>query len=315
MIKVGNYTIEESVYNILLKVKRELTNGKLSKIEKKAGQVVISCPYHSESIPSCYVNEDGIWHCFSCQESGKLPKLIGECFDADEKYGKQWLVSNYVGDVLVEHKENLFDDNLFEDKKEEFLDESILDKYEDWHPYLDKRHLDKDICRLFKVKYDAEKEMIVFPVWDEHNRLYMLTRRSVNDKTFHIDYNKEKPVYLLNYIIKKGIPEVTVCESQINALTCYGFGYPAIAMFGTGTDYQYKILNKSGIRFYHLAFDGDDAGRKATKKFIDNITNAFIDVIMIPEHKDVNDLTQEEFDNLEVLSSSDWLEKYCKNKK
>lgn len=313
MIKVGNYTIEESIYNILLKVKSELTNGKLKKIEKKAGQIVISCPYHDEKIPSCYVNDDGIWHCFSCNESGKLSKLIGQCFDADERYGKQWLLDNYVGDVIVEEEKKFLDDDLFDDKKEKFLDESILDNYEEWHPYLDKRHLKKDICKLFKVRYDAEKEMIVFPVWNEHNKLYMLTRRSVNDKTFHIDYNKEKPVYLLNYIIRKGITEVTVCESQINCLTCYGFGYPAIALFGTGTDYQYKILNRSGIRFYHLAFDGDEAGRKATKKFIDNIkSDAFIDVIMIPEKKDVNDLTQEEFDALEVVSSTEWLERYKK---
>ena len=134
----------------------------------------------------------------------------------------------------------------------------------------------------------------------------------MNDKTFLIDYNKEKPVYLLNYIIKKGITEATVCESQINALTCYGFGYPAIALFGTGTDYQYNILKKSGIRFYHLAFDGDNAGRKATKKFIDNIKNAFIDVIILPEHKDVNDLTQEEFDKLEVVDAEEWMKRYDK---
>ena len=293
MIKLGNYTIEASITSILYKVKSELTNGKLKDIQKRGGQVRITCPHHDdghEGTPSCFVNEDGIWHCFACHESGKLPKLIGECFDADEEYGRKWLIENYVGDYLVEHENTFLPSDLLDEKEPQYLDESILDNYEDWHPYLEKRHLSRDICKLFKIKYDKDKQMIVFPVYDEHNKLCMLTRRSVNDKTFLIDKDKEKPVYLLNYIIRKGITEVTVCESQINALTCFTYGYPAVALFGTGTKYQYKILNKSGIRHYYLAFDGDEAGDNGIRRFLKNAKDdVFIDILKIPRGKDVND--------------------------
>lgn len=312
MIKIGNYTIEASITSILYKVKSELTNGKLKEIQRRGDQVKITCPFHDgghENSASCFVNDDGIFHCFACHESGKLPKLIGECFDADEEYGRKWLMQNYVGDYIVEHENTFLPSDLLDDKPTQYLDESILDTYEDWHPYLEKRHLSRNICNLFKVKYDKEKQMIVFPVYDEHNKLYMLTRRSVNDKTFIIDKDKEKPVYLLNYIIKKGITEVTICESQINALTCFTYGYPAVALFGTGTKYQYNILNRSGIRHYYLAFDGDEAGDSGIKRFLKNINkDVFIDILKIPRGKDVNDLTQEEFDNLEIISSQDWLE-------
>lgn len=311
MIKIGNYTLQESVYDILLEVKRNLTNGKLHQIQKRGGQVRISCPFHGETEGSCFVNEDGIFNCFGCHTSGRFPKLIGACFDADEKFGKAWLIKNYVGDTILQ--DDSFKFELSPEKKEEFLDESILDSYEDWHPYLEKRHLSRKICELFKVKYDKEKEMIVFPVYDEHKRLYMLTRRSVKDKTFLIDKDKEKPVYLLYYILSKGFTEVTICESQINCLTCYGFGYPAVALFGTGTKYQYKLLNKSGIRHYYLAFDGDIAGRKGIKKFIENIRkDVLVDVIMIPDKKDVNDLTEEEFNSLEVINSFEWMMRFGK---
>ena len=47
----------------------------------------------------------------------------------------------------------------------------------------------------------------------------MLTRRSVNNKTFIIDSKKQKPVYLLYYLKKRDIKEAYICESQINALT------------------------------------------------------------------------------------------------
>ena len=316
MIKIDNYTIEASIENILYKVRSELTNGKLKDIKRKAGQVCITCPCHDggrESTASCFVNDDGVWHCFACQESGNICKLVGACFDEDEKFGKKWLLANYVGDTIIEHESTFLPDDLFEDKKIKVLDESILDSYEEWHPYLAKRHLSPSICKLFKVRYDREKEMIVFPVWDENNRLVMLTRRSVNNKTFLIDKNVEKPVYLLNYILNSGITEVTICESQINALTCLTYGYPAVALFGTGTKYQYDILNKSGIRHYYLAFDGDEAGMKGTLRFLKNIRDdVFVDVLMIPKGKDVNDLTQDEFDSLEIVNSVDWLAKYSK---
>lgn len=314
MIKIDNYTIDASIESILYKVKSELTNGKLKSIQRKGSQVRITCPCHDngqESTPSCFVNDDGIWNCFACHESGKFSKLIGACFDEDESFGRKWLINNYLGDVLVDYERAALPEDLFQQKETKVLDESILDNYDDWHPYLAKRHLSPQICKLFKVRYDKEKEMIVFPVWDENNKLVMLTRRSVKTKQFLIDKDVEKPVYLLNYIINSGITEVTICESQINALTCMTYGYPAVALFGTGTKYQYNILNKSGIRHYYLAFDGDEAGKKGIERFLKNIRDdVLVDVILIPKDKDVNDLSQDEFDKLEIINSFEYKNKF-----
>ena len=84
---------------------------------------------------------------------------------------------------------------------------------------MDTRKLSKAVCDKFKVKYDALSESLVFRVWDTNGKLWMLTRRSVKNKTFIIDKEKEKPVYLMNFILERNLDEVTVCESQINALT------------------------------------------------------------------------------------------------
>lgn len=313
MIRVGKYNLSESVYDILLRVKSELINGKLRQIQKRGNQIRITCPCHAdgqEDTGSCFVDCDtGMWHCFACHESGNFSKLVGECFDADESFGKKWLITNYVGDSIIEvdnHQDFFLD--VFYEKKTEYLDESILDSYEDWHPYLAKRHLSKEVCEKFKVKYDKDSQMIVFPVYDTHNKLYMLTKRSVNSKKFLIDKDKEKPVYLLNTIIRENRTSVVVAESQINALTLWTWDMPAIAMFGTGTNYQFKLLNKSGIRHFTLAFDGDEAGKRATKKFIDKCRkDVLISVVCIPQGKDVNDLTEEEYKNLKVLTSHEWL--------
>ena len=85
----------------------------------------------------------------------------------------------------------------------------------------------------------------------------------------------------------------------MNALTAWSYGIPAVALFGTGSSYQYDILKKSGIRSYILCFDGDEAGRKGAKRFMQNMKkNVFITDMEMPLGKDVNDMEKDEFLNL-----------------
>jgi DNA primase len=101
--------------------------------------------------------------------------------------------------------------------------------------------------------------------------------------------------------MKKNYPFVVVCEGQIDALTCWSYGVPAVALFGVGSSEQYKVLNSTGIRNWVTFFDNDDAGRKATNRFNKMIrkdtlvTNLSFGNI---NKKDINDLTIQEFDQI-----------------
>ena len=91
----------------------------------------------------------------------------------------------------------------------------------------------------------------------------------------------------------------------------WSLGKPAVALIGTGTSNQYKILNKCGVRRFILALDGDEAGNKGINRFIHNIsTDKFIDVMLLPKGKDVNDLSKDEIESLQIVSSLE-LCKYC----
>jgi DNA primase len=48
-----------------------------------------------------------------------------------------------------------------------------------------------------------------------------------------------------------------------------------------------------------LCFDGDDAGDRAINRFRQNVRGKLIEEVVIPRNKDVNDLTLEQFKNLE----------------
>ena len=311
--------IDTPIDIILKQLKSELTNGKLKYIDnKKGGWIRVTCPHHSDGLeenPSCgvYNGDDpnielGTAHCFTCDFAVPLYKFVAECFDKSEEFAKNWLINNFGGDK-VDLGVRLGHISLNKRKDEKYIDESILNNFKSWHPYMAKRKLSQDICNRFKVKYDPKSECIVFPTWDEKNNLIMLTKRSVNTKNFYLDKDKEKPIYLMNFIKNNNIKEVTLVESQINCLTLWSWNIPSIATFGCNiTQHQFDILNKSGVTHYYLALDGDEAGKKGIKKFINNIRkDVIVDVIELPRGKDVNDLTEEEFNNLKITRSFDWL--------
>lgn len=307
---IKNREISASAFEILVKLKKDLNNHLLSSIIDRGDNILVSCPFHKggrESHPSCgvYARKDngdkpfGLVHCFTCGYSASLQKFVGDCFNKDEEYGESWLIKNF-GDIFIDTFEQLGQISLGK-KQPQTLQESILDQYDYYHPYMWKRGLSKEVVDKFRIGYDKETNSITFPMWNEYGALVGISKRCVDTKRFDNQHGVDKPVYLLNYIKQCNIDTVYVAESQINCLTLWTWGYPAIAMCGTGSDTQYKILNRSGIRVYNLCFDGDEAGHKAIGKFKKNISkDVLINVVKIPWGKDVNDLTKEEFDKLDI---------------
>lgn len=314
---IGNKTISKPLLDILKIVKESIRNGKLKELRQRDNNIRVSCPFHKDGLEnkaSCdiYIGssnevEYGWFHCFTCGEQGPFYKFVAECFDKSEDWAKNWLIENFA-DGIIEKSLDLEPIILNKKQTKEYLNENILNEFASYHPYMTKRKLSKEVCERFKVRYDTKSHCIVFPVWDENNNLVMLTRRSVLDKKFIIDKAKEKPIYLLNFIKKYGIKEVTIVESQINALTLWSWGIPAIATFGCGvTDKQAEILNRSGINHIFICFDGDDAGNHGTSKLINKLSKSILtDVIIMDPGKDVNDITYERFSELPILDSNEW---------
>ena len=307
---IDNKTIDTSIYNILLAIRKEAP-GFLDRIKQGTNNILCTCPFHAnhkERHVSCGVNVDseseffGTFHCFACKETGNLDKFVSQCFNCSIPEAKQWLIDNFA-DGLIDYQLNLPEIELKPKIKNNFIDESILNTFEDFHPYMLERKLTRKVIDKFEVKYDSKMDCIVFPIRDEKGRLAMLTKRSVKTKIFFIDSEKEKPVYLLYHLLQNNIQEAYVCESQINALTLFTHCLPGIGLIGTGSQSQFKTLNRSNIRVYNLMFDGDEAGDKAIKNFIKNIRkDVIVNIIRLPRGKDVNDLGYDELEDL--ISSS-----------
>lgn len=317
-LQLGEYVIETPLLEIIREIREDTVNGKLSDIEKKGDWVKVTCPRHSdgkESHPSCgvYVGTDpnmeyGYAHCFTCGLAEDFVKFASECMDCSYSEAKIWIIRRY-GIKQSEAPLELEPIVLTKSKKrQQFLDESVIESFQSWHPYMEKRHISRETAKKLKIKYDPKSECLVFPVYDEFGRLTMLTRRSVNSKQFIIDKDKEKPVYLLNIVNSENIKEAVLVESQINAATLYTWGIPAIATFGcNATKKQIDSINKSGISHLFICYDGDEAGRRGTERVLRTLNPGILaDVIIMDRGKDVNDISLERFKQLPIVRGEDW---------
>ena len=313
---IDNHIISRDIEKILLLARTQADNGKLGSIKSRGDSISITCPFHKdgkENKPSCsiYIGEDtnipwGTFHCFTCGNKGGLSKFLAKTFERSETFAKEWLKKNFTEKVISTNDEVL---SLVESpiefitqKREKDtleLNENDLDTlYQHWHPYMEQRHISKEIAEKFQLRYDIKSKCIVFPVRDIKGRLIFLTKRSVKGKAFYIDANVEKCVYLLNEA--KDSTQVVVCEGQIDALVSWSYGVPAVALFGAGTtEEQIKELNKTNILHYILMYDNDEAGRKGASRFKKLIRkDVFITDIVMPKGKDVADCSKEEFRNI-----------------
>lgn len=318
-MNINNKQINTPTFELITEIRRQINlKGipKLNRILNKGDFAMITCPNDDhkngqERNPSCTVLlqdrgnlKEGFVRCFACGYKASFPQFISTCFNVEDngEFGEQWLEDN-SNFSLLDGLNNFKFKEFTLNKKEEveevtYVSEEELESYRFYHPYMWERKLTPEVVDKFDIGYDKENEMLTFPVYDNEGRCLFVVKRSVNYKHFVIPEKITKDIFGMNHITPD-IKKVIVCESVINALTCWTHGKPAIALFGTGTQHQINVLKKSDITHYVLAFDGDISGKRAFEKFKKALNNKIITTYRLPEGKDINDLTWEEFEALE----------------
>lgn len=308
----GNKIIDTPVPIIIENLKNQLDAlhiDKLRDIQYKGNNVVLTCPNHKdgrESTPACNVlieDKDGVSagtaYCFACGYKAGMVKFIADCLSISYRDATEWLLG-FADYTLIGETRNV-DFNLEDKVDENNYDElptitlEELRSYDYTHPYMYKRKLTDEIIYKFEVGYDPKSDCITFPVY-QNGRCLFVAKRAVKYKRFFMPQIHPKPLYGVDYIDSSPL---IVCESIFNALTCWVYGKQAIALFGTGSKEQIEMINKLPNRSIILALDGDNAGKNGMERLKRGIKNKFVSVLKVPEGKDINDLTKEEFDNLE----------------
>lgn len=300
----GNPIIEDEV-TILEELRRQCTlNGQdLFRVFKPSGKddIMTNCPFHKggrERKPSFGISrKDMKCHCFTCGWAGTVDQMISEVFGHNEDngdFGRRWLSKNFLT-VAVEARKPLSLNlsrgarGLSVPTSPGFTEEQ-LDSYRYYHPYMYERGLTNEIIEAFDIGFDADSQCITFPVYHIDSSPAFVARRSVKSKFFNYPEGVEKPVYGAERFVSGEYSEAVICESFFNALTCWKHGKPAMALIGTGTEYQYQILKNLPVRKYILALDPDDAGRRAMDKLKRALQGTkIITYLDVPAGKDIND--------------------------
>lgn len=336
-MKINDVEFNCSLEEVLTELRSELAinySPYLQKNPKPSGtrSLQVQCPYHGdgqERKPSAGIRKsDGMFHCFACGAIHTLPEVISHCFgkydDIMGSFGWSWLLKNFAT-IQKEVRKDIeldFDRSKRVEKKSKYISEQELDSYRYFHPYMYERKLTDEIIDLFDIGYDKDTECLTFPVRDINGNCLFIARRSVKTKYFNYPEGVEKPLYGLyelmkvttnnNYrinITEKGherglynISEVMVCESMLDSLTCWVYGKYAVALNGTGNELQMKQLRELPCRKIILATDNDKAGMEARTRLRENLPYKIVTEYILPEgKKDINELSEEEFNNLEEV--------------
>lgn len=332
MIKLQDTIIQTDTQSLLDMLKFDLAQHGVDRFHifrNNGDNIQTNCPFHKngqERKPSFGVNgEINKCHCFSCGWSGTIEEMISELYGYQDegKFGKRWLIKRF-NTVEIETRPNImegfngrnnitirninnihrFKQHIQGDKSSEQysgeITEEELDKYRYIHPYMYERKLTDEIIERFDIGYDRERKEITFPVRDIEGRCVFVAGRSVERKFFRLPKGIDKPIYCSNEFRDGAYRTAYITESFLNCLTCWKYDKPAMAMIGTGNQKQYEILNKLPVREYILAFDPDEAGRKATERFRKNVRGKIIKELVYPDNRDINDL-QEEFLNCKII--------------
>ena len=332
MIKLADTIIQASTEDVINTLRYDLAQKGLNRfavVRPNGENLQSNCPFHKngqERKPSFGVNgEINKCHCFSCGWSGTIEEMISELYGYQDegKFGKRWLIKRF-NTVEIETRPNIMEgfngrnnitirntndihrfkqhiqsNKSFEQYPGEITEEELV-KYRYIHPYMYERGLTDEIIERFDIGYDRERKEITFPVRDIEGRCVFVAGRSVTSKFFRLPKGMDIPVYC-SHLFRYGTYKTAfITESFLNCLTCWKYNKPAMAMIGTGNKKQYEILNKLPVREYILAFDPDEAGRKATERFRKNVHGKIIKELLYTDNRDINDL-QEEFLNCKII--------------
>ncbi len=248
-------------------------------------------------------NKAGVWCDFATGEGGDLLDLwakknnlsIGQALkEACEHLGIKKQHFEF-------HKPKKFD----KPKKQKF---NLLPQVSTVVKYLtEERHLSIETINAFNVSQTGQD--IVLPYIREGETIfikYINLERKEGKKVVRVEANCE-PCLFGWHMIPKASRQVTICEGEIDAMSLYQLGIPALSVpFGAGSGkkhewFEYEYDRLSIFDEIYICMDNDSEGEIATREIIGRLGAHRCRMVELPM-KDPNECLQEGF-NAELMSS------------
>ncbi len=251
-------------------------------------EVLILCPFHDDTNPSMSVNtKKGVFHCFSCKESGGFSKLIAKLDGVDERGVRQMLEAGDTQETVGRHMLNAMEDYAeeLEDDELKFFSKKAFHRFfpsvlgTPGEKYLEHRAISRKTAEWFDLRWGTEgvmKNRVVFPVYSAKGKLITYGGRAITPgvmpKTRKAASGLRGLYGMYEALRQKddfGNPKLPdrpliIVEGEFDAMYLQQFGLCAVSTMGTQklTGDQMRLI-MAHASLVCWSYDGDDAGRKA----------------------------------------------------
>ncbi|MCK4306812.1 DNA primase [candidate division WOR-3 bacterium] len=276
------------------------------------------CPFHLEKAPSFIVSpEKGIYHCFGCGKSGNVFTFLME-YNNMSFYEAVRELGNRVGirvEVVEDANKELYRANEFVASLYHSI--LLSESGTPGHEWLRKRGILDDTANKFMLGYapeqpiiwnkaktngfkqkdfevlglligvrDAFRRKVIFPIRDRLGRVVGFGSRVLDDSEPKYINSKESLIFKKRRLLygayesrselRKG---ATLVEGYMDLLSVYQTETKnVVASLGTSFAQEQARYLKGYTKSVIIAYDGDDAGHKATERAIDILLEEGFDV-------------------------------------
>lgn len=245
------------------------------------GYARVRCPYHKggqeQHASMSIITRDG----YNGQPLG-----TARCFRCGTVTTFSEIARDFGLEYIPDNEAVQIDEVKFIDTAQSIYKRDVAWKYS---PYLESRGIDKSTQHLFRTYEDNDR--VYLPVFDKYGKYLFSNSRAISHKAFFIEKGARASLAYLEEASKS--KPLAICESQINALTLYSAQFSrAVATLGATKMYILKELKDFAGPFL-LMFDGDEAGRKATREALNQLGAYRCIIFQFHDNEDVNSLWQQ----------------------
>lgn len=244
--------------------------------------LICFCPFHANrDSPAFNISLRGphLWRCHNgkCAKQGNLVTLLMLKGFSKPEAEKMILhggveVDDLLGlvqSLMEEEKENAndwvgIDPNQF----------GRQDEASGWigRDYFNKRGIHTESYEFFKLGYSPKKDMVVVPIFTEHDKLCGIIGREWRSKRYEYSAGLGKRNTIWNIHNAKWSNRIILTEGALDAIYLYQAGFENVgAVLGSAiSPRQWKLIRKYFTEIICF-FDNDDAGLSLTEVIIDNV--------------------------------------------
>ena len=235
-------------------------------IPERGVNAMLHCPFHEDRTPSFSIHlEEGVWHCFSCGESGSLKwlyKLLGKDVDVNVRLyqAKKTAQGPAVASTNFAAVANKYYRDLRSDDGKR--------GYRFLKSFLRERGISESAPDNFGIGWDRERDTLAFPYADTSNRVTGIKHRYRNGFKAS-ETGSQYGLYNVNGLVGKD--KVIICEGESDTLRVwsqygerYGVGGTSGASVSDAQWSRFAISLLFASRVY-LLYDADEAGDKCAE--------------------------------------------------